>query len=679
MMKTNVKKMMALAIAAITLTACMDHSMDQVEEVQNPEIQKESTEEIAKNIANSFDFKMTTEVPVTLNYGIKGALVEVYDADSTQLAVASSSVRPTKIYSAFTGADGKFSGKMTIPTALIGKTVYAFTKGVGYNSKVAATVTANGLVVNANAKARTRYAIPQQRQLLADGLIDAIDAVLTEGQNHDNLLQNTDINIHVNKDIDYLDVTFVYGGAGVGHWTGFWGSPNDADDVWKCQNGESEPAWVENNYNCSLYYFYYTDKLPTAAEIKEKFINNEHLIFFGANQNTSEALAGNTYRLQVNGSEKIPAGTNIGWIIVHPDYELAYKWPAVGDRASFEQFKTAFDVETSYTNYADFAANWQMPYIYSVNSLNPDGQNQSIRYSYGSGDNEIIVYGMEDLSVTRGNFIWGEEWSEHEEHIAQQHKAQYPFFRMASDRDYNDVMFFVKASDPSAIHDEEIRDIEEEKPEPVYSTESYEGTLLYEDLYPTAGDYDMNDVVITYRLTKYFDQDNKIMKLGYEFTPVWSGASYHSSFSFLMDGLTDVVTVFDDQSKYVTPYKETARLTTFTGTIQSGDIIGKAKDAVAWDTFNPFITVKNTGYEVHLPKKAASPNAKLDGLDEYALHYILNTADRKEAGGEFPYAMNIPSTNYVIVTERVRIDEEYPKFIQWVTSKGSQAADWYIK
>ena len=678
-MKTNFKKMTALTIAIFALTACVEHSFDLDAQRADQETPSESAEQIAQNIANSFDFKMTTEVPVTLNYGIKGTLVEIYDADSTKLEVASGSVRPMKLYSAYTGADGKFTGKMVIPSALIGKTVFAFAKGVGVNSKVAARVTASGLVVDGASTTRTRYAVPQQRQILPNGLYSAIDAVLAEGQNHDNLLQNTDINIHVNKDIDYLDVTFVYGGAGTGHWTGFWGSPDDADDVWKCQNGESEPAWTENNYDCFLYYFYYTDKVPTAAEIREKFINNEHLVFSGANQTTSESLAGNTYRLQVNGSYKIPAGTNIGWVVVHPNYQLAYKWPAVGNRASFEQFKSAFDVKTSYTNYADFAANWEMPYIYSVNDLNPDGKNQSIRYSYGSGDDEVIVYGMEDLSVSRGNLIWGEEWSEHEQHIANQKKAQYPFYRMASDRDYNDVMFFVKASDPEAIHDEEIRDIEEEKPEPVYSTDTYEGTLLFEDLYPAAGDYDMNDVVITYRLTKYFDQDNKIAKLGYEFTPVWSGANYHSSFSFLLDGLTSVVNVFDDQAKYVTPYKATSKLKTFTGSVAEGTIIGMDKDDVSWKTFNPFITVNNTGYEVHLSKKSPSPNAKLDGLDEYALNYILNTQDRKEAGGEFPYAMNIPSTNYVIATERVRIDEEYPKFTEWVSSKGAQASNWYVK
>ena len=660
-------------VATLTLTACMEHAMQAPDDPNK----NETTDEIRRNIDNSFDFKMTAEVPVTLNYGVKGALVEIYDADTEDYAVASSNVRPNKIYSAFTGQGGSYTGSMVVPATLIGKTVYAFSDAAGVSHKVAGVVTKSGIVFDGtigSARKSITRGIPQPTKLLDKTMTDKINEVLSEGHNHDNLLQNTDINIHINKDVEYIDVTFVWGGAGTGHWTGFWGSPNDGDDVWKCQNGEAEPAWTENSYQCNLYYFTYTDQLPTAQEIEENFINNEHLVFFDADQSTSESLRGVTYRLQNGTGTSFKAGTNIGWVLTHPRYVLPYKWTS--DRASFASFVEKYNITTPYNNYADFAANWHMPYIYSVKSLNPDNKNQTIRYTYGSGDDEVIVYGIEDLSVTRGNFLWGEEWSDHEQHIANREKAQFPFFCMESDRDYNDLLFIVQASDPSAIHDDDIRPIEEQEPEPSYSAESIEGTLLFEDLFPNAGDYDMNDVVITYSLTKYFDQDNNMVRLAYEFTPVWSGADYHSSFSFLFDDLTDVVTVFNDQTKYVRTYRATDKLTTFTGEITSGNFVGKNKDEFSWDAFNPFITIRNTGYEVHLPKKAPSANAKLDGLNEYARNYVLSPTDAKTEG-EFPYAMNIPTTGYVIVTEKVRIDEEYPYFATWVATHGAQGKDWY--
>ena len=46
--------------------------------------------------------------------------------------------------------------------------------------------------------------------------------------------------------------------------------------------------------------------------------------------------------------------------------------------------------------------------------------------------------------------------------------------------------------------------------------------------------------------------------------------------------------------------------------------------------------------------------------------------------GNFPFAMNIPTKSFVIVSERTRIDSQYPRFVDWVESRGQQSADWYL-
>ncbi|MBQ8655628.1 MAG: LruC domain-containing protein [Prevotella sp.] len=634
----NLKSVLLMGAAAVMLVGC------QSKDLFDEEVVTGNTEDARQTIATSFDYKLTAEIPVMLNYNRAGALIEIYDADSTSVAVASSTKRPSKIYAAYTGANGQYQGKMVIPSSLIGKKVYAFSKSIGVKNKVEGTITRSGLVLNetgTRAEQLGKTGIPA-------GIREAIEGALPEAVNNEAVKAaagESDINIKVKKDCT-IEVTFVWGGAGNNYWTGFWGSPNDPDDVWKCQRGEPEPTWVCNDFKCNLYYFTYTaGHVPTAEEIEANFINDEHLVIAGADQATSNDLMGTTVRLTLNGSTTIPAGTRIGWVVTHPNYQLVNKW-----------------------NPADsYAANYRMPFIYSIDALNPDQKSQSIRYAYGTGDDKVIVYGIEDLS-TLGNDIWGETWPEHEQHIATQTHAENPYFNMPSDWDYNDVMFVVKADPIDAITDDEIPDMPEVEDQ--YSEESIEGTLLYEDLFPNQGDYDMNDVVITYKLTKFFNQQNKIVKLGYEFTPVWSGASYHSSFSFLFDDIiTTPVNIFDDQLDYVPAYSAPETLRTFKGEVASGKLVSMDKDELKWDAFNPYITVKGTGYEVHLTKKAPSANAKLDGLDVYQRAYVNDS--------NFPFAMNIPTKNFEVVTERIRIDVEYPSFVNWVRSNGAEATDWY--
>lgn len=619
-------------MASCFTTACVKNDV----EYQGPQTPIKEPEE-SIDIAAAFDYNMMATIPVVLNYNRAGALIEIYDQDSTQQAVAQSTERPRKLYAAYTGTDGRYKGRMTIPSSLIGKKVYAFSKSMGVKNKIECKVTSSGLIVS-----EATRGIAMGKQGIPAGVREAIESALPEGRNNeDKLGAENDINLKVKKPCT-IDVTFVWGGAGENYWTGFW-----KDDSYSCQRGEAEPAWTDNNFKCNLYYFTYTeDKVPTAEEIIANYVNDEHLVIAGANQGTSFDLQGTTVRLTLNGSETIPAGTRIGWLVTHPEYKLVNKW-----------------------NPADpLLDTYHMPYIFSLDGLNPDKKSQSIRFAYGSGDDKVLVYGLEDLSV-EGVSLWGETWPQHEQHIATGTHAESPYFVMESDWDYNDVMFTVKADPIDAIIEDKTPEMPEV--EETYTEESLEGTLLYEDLYPKQGDYDMNDVVIEYKLTKYFSSDNKIVKLGYEFTPVWNGADYHSSFSFLFDGvILDPVSVIDDHSKYVKAYTSTGALRTFKGEVTSGRLVGMDKDNLDWTGFNPFITVLNTGYEVHLTKKSPSAGAKLTDLTEAQKAYVNDS--------NYPFAMNIPYKGYEIVTERIRIDQEYPLFVTWVTSNGTSASDWYL-
>lgn len=62
-------------------------------------------------------------------------------------------------------------------------------------------------------------------------------------------------------------------------------------------------------------------------------------------------------------------------------------------------------------------------------------------------------------------------------------------------------------------------------------------SLAYEDNWPQQGDYDMNDVVTTLQTKKYVDASNNVVRYVMSGKLLAVGASYHSGFAVLLDGI----------------------------------------------------------------------------------------------------------------------------------------------
>lgn len=615
MKSSNFLRLAVYGMAAAMVSGCMESN-----DLYNPE--RIEQEEQAK-IDACFDYNLTTEIPVTLHYQ-RRALVEIFDNNpyDQRNGVA------TKLYAAFTDDNGNYSGTMVLPKSYIGKTLYARSNNIGVSYLLSGTVTAAGL----NISYATSRVVVQGQQTVPAWLLNAIESELPEEENNSAKLgKENDINIKVSKNCR-IDVTFVHSGAGCNWWTGHY-----KDGIANCQRTEDWDKWVQNDFDCNLYYFTYTENnVPTAAEIEEKFINDNYLVVGYANQETSKNLQGTTVRLTMpDGSTEIPAGTRIGWVVTHPKYTFINLWDASEPQET-------------------------IPYLYSIPSLNVGGVSQSIRYQCGTGDEKALVYGMEDVPIATGIKLWGENWNEHVNHSNETGNLATAYYMLNTDYDYNDMMFTVKADPIDAIVENETPVLDDGPIPTTYSDEVDRGTLLFEDMFPAQGDYDMNDVVIEYKLTKKFDNNNQLTELEYEFTPVWNGATFESGFSFMIDGYIDTpVNIFDNH--------KVALQKIYKGKVA----VSGNKDALTWEAFNPFIRVKDTGHEVHLTKKASSPNADLEGLDAYQKQYVNNES-------EYPFAMKIPVLNYSVVTESVRIDTEYPSYKTWVESKGASATDWYM-
>lgn len=298
------------------------------------------------------------------------------------------------------------------------------------------------------------------------------------------------------------------------------------------------------------------------------------------------------------------------------------------------------------------------------------------------------------------------------------------------DASLEDVLFAIE-TDPEGINnDEDYPTIDEDDKNSLSEYRTY----AYEDIWPTGGDYDINDVVIDHHRHITFTSDNKVTEIVDTFRTVhpYNAATYVDAFAIQIPekwiaatathelyigkaGQTaEFVTDFNDakRSEY---YEEKTRSVIFSkNTMRDLDMVYilkrtfkpdaatplKLEDARLEQSFtdekyggtvmrnilNPYIISKwNTNSdvgrtEIHLPKHEVTPFGKNDfGEKEDA--YFINK------DGEHPFAISIPigvksgpKPHFIVKSEDegTQIDEIYPRFESWAESGGTKDADWYL-
>ena len=81
------------------------------------------------------------------------------------------------------------------------------------------------------------------------------------------------------------------------------------------------------------------------------------------------------------------------------------------------------------------------------------------------------------------------------------------------DSSYEDLLFCIDANPNEAIQDPDRPVIDPDEPE-VSETENNYMSFAYEDIWPSGGDYDLNDVIIEYHRSITFNKDNYVSEIG---------------------------------------------------------------------------------------------------------------------------------------------------------------------
>ena len=220
------------------------------------------------------------------------------------------------------------------------------------------------------------------------------------------------------------------------------------------------------------------------------------------------------------------------------------------------------------------------------------------------------------------------------------------------------------------------------------------GTVAFEDLWPSNGDYDLNDLAVNYRVVAVLNAQNLAVQLDFIINVSSIRAGFTNGFgielesvlpsqiqgvtgnSLIHDYITQnsngtesgqenaVIIIFDD------PYKMSNNETTITVSFtepMSTSVLGTAP-------FNPFLIIDKTRErEVHLPNESATSL----GTSFFDIIGVNQDKDGNYLNDNgLPWAIDIMH-DFKVPKEKIPINEAYNFFSLWAISGGVDYKDWY--
>jgi LruC domain-containing protein len=305
------------------------------------------------------------------------------------------------------------------------------------------------------------------------------------------------------------------------------------------------------------------------------------------------------------------------------------------------------------------------------------------------------------------------------------------------DNDFNDAIFYVSSNPIQAIvptniplpayttidtDNDGVTDNFDDFPQDAsrafnnyYPSENTVGTLAFEDLWPSKGDYDFNDLVVDYNFNPITNAQNQIVQIKATITTKATGASNHNGFGIqlpispsLIASVTgtDVrgnaiiknangteanqtkatIILYDDAFNQIPwPGVSTGVNTTVGAPYVQPKTLNLVINLTApvnasllgLPPYNPFIYInKNRANEVHLINRPPTDLANMallgtqqDNSNPAAGRYYVSAQN-------LPFAIDIAGT-FDHPAEKKVITSTHLKFYQWGVSGGLQFRDWY--
>lgn len=304
------------------------------------------------------------------------------------------------------------------------------------------------------------------------------------------------------------------------------------------------------------------------------------------------------------------------------------------------------------------------------------------------------------------------------------------------DNDFNDAIFYVTSNPVEAIDNSNmpfvdpnlidtdgdgVFDVIDDYPiDPLRAFNNYYpgrnqyGSLAFEDLWPEKGDYDFNDLVISYQINQVTNANNLVVDIISTNSIKAIGAGYKNGFGFQLNvppsavlnvsgyvHTEDIITLnannteagqdkttiipfdntyslFDNVSQgYVNtkegmPFHQPQNLTTVTTFVTPQTVA-----AIGLPPYNPFLIInKERGKEVHLPSYPPTSLADPSYFGTFDDDTNLSTGKYYKSKTNLPWAMHLPE-EFAYPMEKASIIDTHLVFGTWVQSGGFSYMDWY--
>lgn len=345
------------------------------------------------------------------------------------------------------------------------------------------------------------------------------------------------------------------------------------------------------------------------------------------------------------------------------------------------------------------SVNFNARKFYSNPAFNPESTASKRQHNVQLYDaqRELLLIGYEDLDRENSSFN--------------------PF-GYSTDEDFEDVIFYASASPIENINTGTIPPVTEEGPDadgdkipddqddypndPNKAFNNYQPfqgaftSVAFEDLWPSKGDYDFNDLVVNGNYNHITNAQNAVVEMDYKIFVDHIGATFHNGFGLQFPFPPSDVSSITGQN-YTTGLISNAGNGTEIGQTNAVAMVFDDAQANLFDTLHVIINL-NTPYnfsalnqagldpfifadgvrshEIHLPNKVPTDkmNMALFGTKEDAS--IPNQGVYYKSSSNEPWVIAI-SHDYVSPVERVNINNAYLKFTDWVNSNGLEHKDWY--
>jgi len=244
-----------------------------------------------------------------------------------------------------------------------------------------------------------------------------------------------------------------------------------------------------------------------------------------------------------------------------------------------------------------------------------------------------------------------------------------------------------------------------------YPNEADFASYAFEDLWPSYGDYDFNDMIVNFNYQTVTNAQNKVVEMIARFRIICAGASLNNGFGISLNTLPENVdfvkgcisvgsvieydpkgfeaghkantviiavdavnTLFNSTMINTSHDREDIQPEVFTVYVH----LAEPQSSIGTPPFNPFIFInQDRGKEVHLkdqpPTQLANP----------VYFGTMDDASMPESGYYFrsitglPWAMEIP-VNFEYPVEKADILQTYIHFAEWAQSSGTGFTDWYM-